>query len=152
MISPETLRRYPLFAKQSPEMLKEIALLTHKENVDAGFQLFFEGEKANSLYLILEGSVELTMNIGGKGERKIERLSPLGQGEIVGWSAIVKPHIYTLGAQTDQSSRLVVFDGEKLRMLFDENPISGYHFMNKVAEVIGHRLVTKCTQIMSLAG
>lgn len=150
MISPETLRFFSLFANQDAEMLKQIAMLADEKIVKAGYQLFFEGEVAKSLYLVLEGAVVLTMNMGEKGDQKIEELEPLGKGEVIGWSSIVKPHIYKLGAYTAQESRLVAFDGERLRTLFDENPSFGYFFIKKIAEVIGDRLISKCVQIMSL--
>jgi CRP-like cAMP-binding protein len=151
MISPETLRYYPLFAMQDAEMLKRIAMLADEKDVEAGYHLFFEGEIAKSLYLVLDGSVVLTMNMGEKGDREVEELEPLGKGEVVGWSSIVKPHIYKMGAYTGQKSRLVAFDGEKLRILFDSNPSFGYYFMQKIAEVIGDRLISKCVQIMSMS-
>ena len=150
MCSPETLRFYPLFAHQDAEMLAQIAMLAEEKEVEAGFQLFFEGEVAKSFYLIHDGSVVLTMNMGEKGDKRVEELEPIGKGEVAGWSSIVKPHIYKLGAYTGQRSHLIFFDGEKLRALFDENPSFGYYFMQKLAEVIGDRLISKCVQIMSL--
>lgn len=150
MVSPETLRFYPLFAHQDAAMLAQIAMLAEDKEVEEGYQLFFEGEVAKSLYLVLEGSVVLTMNMGEKGDQRVEDLEPISKGEVAGWSSIVKPHIYKLGAYTGQKSHLVTFDGEKLRLLFDENPNYGYYFMQKLAEVIGERLISKCVQIMSL--
>lgn len=150
MISPATLGFFPLFADLEPEMLKEIAALCNEKVVESGYQLFFEGEVAKSLFLIREGSVVLTMNMGEQGDQKVEELEPLSKGELIGWSSIVKPHIYKMGAYAGQKSRLVEIDGEKLRALFDQRPESGYFFMKKLAEVIGDRLIGKCVQIMSL--
>jgi CRP-like cAMP-binding protein len=150
MISPEALRFYPLFAHQNADILAQIAMLATEKEVEAGYQLFFEGEVAKTLYLVLDGSVVLTMNMGKKGDQKVEELEPLTKGEVAGWSSIVKPHIYKMGAYTGQKSHLVAFDGEKLRALFDDNPNFGYYFMQKLAEVIGERLISKCVQIMSL--
>ncbi len=150
MISPETLRFYPLFAHQDATMLAKIASLAESKEVEAGYQLFFEGEVAKSLYLVLDGSVVLTMNMGAKGDQRIEELEPLGKGEVIGWSSIVEPHIYKMGAYIGKKSYLILFNGEELRILFDENPGFGYYFMQKLAEVIGDRLISKCVQIMSL--
>jgi CRP/FNR family cyclic AMP-dependent transcriptional regulator len=150
MISPETLRFYSLFASQNAEMLKQIAMLANEKFVQAGHPIFFEGEVAKTLYLVLEGAVILTMHMGEKGDQKVEELEPLGKGEVIGWSSIVKPHIYKMGAHTSQESRLIAFDGERLRSLFDENPGFGYYFMREIAKVIGDRLISKCVQIMSM--
>ncbi|MBN2148132.1 MAG: cyclic nucleotide-binding domain-containing protein [Anaerolineales bacterium] len=150
MISPETLRFYQLFFNQDAETLKQIAMLAEKKEVKAGQQLFFEGEVAKNLFLVLDGSVVLTMNMGSKGDQKVQELEPLAKGEIVGWSSIVAPHIYKMGAYAAQDAHLIVFDGEKLRILFDNNPSYGYYFMKKMAEVIGERLISKCAQIISI--
>ena len=151
MISPETLRFYPLFAHQDAEMLRQIAMLADEKHVETDHTLFFEGEVANQLFLIVDGSVVLTMNMGHRGEQNIEELEPLGKGELIGWSSIVPPHLYKMGAYADQDSQLVAFNAEKLRALLDANPVFGYHFVQKIAEVIGARLISKCVQLMSIA-
>jgi len=150
MISPEKLRMYQLFTKQTSEMLKEIANLAEEIHFEDGQQLFFEGEVANRLYIIEDGSVMLTMNLGKGGEQEVSQLSPLGKGEIVGWSAIVEPHVYKLGGYAETSCTLIALEGDELRQLFEENPISGYHFLKKLSEVIGNRLISKCSEVMSM--
>lgn len=150
MISTETLRRYPLFAGQDAEMLKQIARLAKEKEVGADTWLFFDGEAAKTLYVLMEGSLDLTLNVGDFGQQKIEKITPLIEGEVVGWSALVPPHVYTLGAQTIEKSRLIVFDGPELRQLLDDNPQSGYLLLKKLAEEISRRLASKCTQLMSL--
>jgi CRP-like cAMP-binding protein len=150
MISPETLRFYPLFANQDAEMLKQIAMLAEDVKVEAGHQLWSEGDPAKALFLILEGSVVLTINMGEKGEQKIQELEPIGKDELVRWSSIVKPHFYKYSAYTGQKSHLVAFNGEKLRDLFDAHPSFGYYFMQKLAEIIGDRYISKCVQLMSM--
>lgn len=151
MISPETLRFYPLFADQDTEMLKQIAMLADLQEVEAGHRLWDEGAAANSLYLIQSGSIVLTINMGEIGDQKLEELEPIGKGEVIGWSSIVKPYEYKMGAYAAEKSQLIAFEGEKLRALFDENPAFGYYFMKNIAEVIGSRYMSKCLQLMSLA-
>ncbi len=150
MVSPEVLRYYPLFAGQDEEILKKIALLADEKEIREGGCLFFEGEIAKTLCLIEEGAVSLTLNLGEYGEQRIEKLDPLGKGEVIGWSALIEPHVYTMGAMAEEQTRYVTFDGEALRELLDDNPEAGYFMFKKLAEVIGQRLVSKCTQIMSL--
>jgi len=150
MISPELLRRFPLFAGQDAEMLKQIAMLAHKKEAEADNILFFEGEVAKTLYIVLDGGVTLTMNIGEIGEQRVESLEPLRDGEVVGWSALVPPYVYNLGAQAAEKTDLIAIDGVALRQLLDDNPVYGYYFMKELGKVIGQRLISKCTQLMSL--
>ena len=150
MISPELLRRYPLFAGQDAEMLKRISMLAHKKEAEADTILFFEGEVAKTLYIVLDGGVTLTMNIGEIGEQRVESLEPLRDGEVVGWSGMVAPYVYNLGAHAAEKTHLIAFDCVALRQLLDDNPVYGYCFMKELTEVIGQRLISKCTQLMSL--
>lgn len=150
MISLEKLRKYPIFSHQEEEILKEIAKLAEEKTYPEGHQIFFEGEVANKLFIIEEGSVMITMNMGKKGEQEVSELSPLRKGEIAGWSSIVEPHIYKLGGITDKETQLIAFDGSALRELFDAHPIAGYYFLKKLSKVIGDRLISKCSEVMSM--
>ncbi len=150
MISPERLRKYQLFSKQTSEMLKEIAMLAEEIHFKKDHVVFFEGEVANKLYIIEEGSIMLTMNLGKGGEQEISELSPLKKGEIAGWSAIVEPHLYKLGGAAGEDTLVIGFDGNSLRELFDDHPVAGYYFLKKLSEVIGHRLISKCSEVMSM--
>jgi len=150
MLSPEKLRMYPIFSNQNNEILKEIAFLAEEKTYPPGQQLFFEGEVANTLFIIEEGSVMITMNMGKKGEQEVSELSPLGKGEIAGWSSIVEPHVYKLGGKTNKETQLIAFDGSALRELFDDHPVAGYYFLKKLSEVIGKRLISKCSEVMSM--
>lgn len=151
MVSTELLRRYPLFARQSHYMLKEIALLSDEVELGAGEWLFQEGEEATKLFLVLDGSMSLTLYLylNGLGQH-VEATSPLRQGEILGWSALIKPHVYTLGAQAQETTRLLAIDAAPLRELLDDNPGFGYFFLKNVAEVLGDRLTGKCVQLLSI--
>jgi CRP-like cAMP-binding protein len=90
------------------------------------------------------------MNVGDVGEYREESLTPLGEGEVLGWSSVVEPCIYSMGAKAAERTRLIAFDGEALRQLLDDHPKYGYYFIKKLSAVIGQRLVSKCTQLMSL--
>lgn len=151
MVSRETLRRYRLFAGQSIYMLDEIARFSDEVTLEAGDWLFQEREDASRLYLVMDGAVSLCLNLYLNGSSEhVEATSPLGSGELVGWSAVIRPHIYTLGARTLRRSRLLAIQAEPLRDLLDDNPHFGYYFLKNMAEVMGDRLTSKCVQLLSI--
>jgi CRP/FNR family cyclic AMP-dependent transcriptional regulator len=151
MISPEVLRRFPLFAGQNAYMLDEIAMISDEISVSAGDWLFHENEDAKKFYLILEGEIALTLYIYYKGSAKhLKTTSALTKGQFFGWSALVPPHHYKLGALAETNSKLLVIDGKALRQLFDDNPEFGYPFMKNIAEEISDRLEYKIIQVLSL--
>jgi CRP-like cAMP-binding protein len=151
MISPEVLRRFPLFAGQNAYMLDEIAMISKETSILAGEWLFHENEDAKKFYLILEGEIALTLYIYYKGSGKhLKTTSALTKGELFGWSALVPPHHYKMGALAETNSKLLVIDGKPLRQLFDDNPEFGYPFMKNIAEEISDRLEYKIIQVLSL--
>lgn len=150
MIPVDTLRNFTLFDHQNDSMLSLIARLAEEKTIQAGGIIFAQGDPAHYLYLVMEGSIVLTMNVGQKGSQTLEELEPLGKDRVFGWSSMVRPHVYKMGAYAKQNSRVIAFDGGKLHKLFDENPSFGYYFLQRLTEVIGSRLIGKCVQLMSL--
>jgi CRP-like cAMP-binding protein len=151
MVSPETLRRYPLFAGQSNYMLGEIAMLSNPLLLERGEWLFHEGEPALKFYIILDGAISLTMTIHLDGSKeRIQKMSSIGGGEIVGWSSLLLANYYRFGAQATSKTKLVEISGEGLSELLDDNPRYGYLMIRVITEVIAERLESKCTQLLSL--
>lgn len=88
MLSTEKLflRNVPFFSRQmDDEQLEKVAEVGHKESVEANTILFHEGDKGDSLYVILEGRVEIF--IQKNGGRAI--LQICGAGEFFGEMALL---------------------------------------------------------------
>ena len=151
MVSTELLRRYSLFAGQNNYMLEEIAMLSSKITKTKGDWLFHEDEEATKLYLVLEGAVALTLYVylNGSGQH-LSSSHSIGKGEIIGWSSIVSPHQYKVGAMAVKTSHLLEIDAPPLRQLLDDNPEYGYHFLRQIAEVVSERYMLMNIQILSL--
>ena len=81
MISPEKLRRFPLFAGVDPALLKDIAMVGEEVAFDEGEWLFIEGDDANALYLVLGGSLELKIDLNQDGTRRADLLT-LTEGSV----------------------------------------------------------------------
>jgi len=151
MVSTELLRRYPLFAGQSHYMLEEIAMISNEISKATDEWLFQENEEAEKLYLILDGAVALTLYVylNGSGQHLASTHS-LEKGEIVGWSSIVPPHQYKLGARAVKESKLLEIDATVLRQLLDDNPEYGYYFLRQISEVLSERFMMLNIQLLSI--
>jgi CRP-like cAMP-binding protein len=62
------------------------------------------------------------------------------KGDAMGWSAVVEPYAYTLGARCIDDSKAIAFDADKLRELLIQDSALGVKFMHATARVIATRL------------
>ena len=151
MISPEVLRRFTLFAGLDAEVFKSLAMTGEEATVSVGEWLFHEGAEADALLLILEGTVDLKINVNEAGTEQAD-LDSLVAGDVAGWSALVEPYIYTLGAVATSDAKVARLDGAQLRALMEGQPEVGYTLMHRVAQAIGTRLTNLRVRFVSLIG
>ena len=85
MISPEILRRYPYFAAADDKELRDLAMLCEEESIPSGTVMYQEGDRADKLYIRVEGEVEDHQHQQGEEEHGAHRLAgaPL-QAQVLG--------------------------------------------------------------------
>lgn len=107
--------------------------------VDAGETLFRVGERAESLFLVREGELELTFPLVVRGEARETRLRVVRPGGALAWSALVPPHVLTLGARAATAARLVELPGPATLALLEAEPALGRIVLGNVARVVAGR-------------
>ena len=142
MITISTLKEFAFFKDFSDDQLKKLAALAKEESYQAGAQLYSNGDAARCLYLIVAGKVALFMdNYMGPGKPPMQvTIDMIVKGESMGWSAVVEPFIYTLGARCLEDTKLIAFDSFKLREMMDDDCGLGLRVMQSTAKVISTRL------------
>ena len=139
MITPQRLSQVSLFEGFSPEQLAPIAELCQEVTGQQGEVLFWEGEKAERLYILLEGEVSLFVQLTSRPERVT--VAVVNQpNAMFGWSGVVAPYHYTASALCEADSRLAVLDGQSLIQRLEENPAMGFVVIQRIAAVISDRL------------
>jgi CRP-like cAMP-binding protein len=149
IISTQELNRLPFFAGLSHAEIKTLSLETEVVKLTTGEWLFHEGERAEFFYILLEGRIEIRISISPE---LIEQagVSSLEKGDILGWSALMEPHIYTLGAVALRDCRLARFNGVNFCEMLTHHPAIGYKLMNRITQVIGRRLQNLRIRLASL--
>ncbi len=143
MISPELLRRYPYFAKLTEAQLRALAMIAEKASYDAGSNLLEERQPADWLFLLIEGSIDLTYKSEETYHPKASKLFQVGEvnpGEILGISSLVEPYQYNATATASQLCQIIRFDAKALRTLADLDCSLGYTLMQQIAKAIMERL------------
>lgn len=143
MISPELLRRYPFFSMLTDDQLSEVAMIAIEESLDSGRVVFWEGEKAETLYFLLDGCVDLYYTVGEQKHQKIEKGIPVGEinpGESFGISALIEPYVLTATGHVSKASQVVKIDAAALRGLFKKDRKLALLFTHQAAKAAINRL------------
>jgi CRP/FNR family cyclic AMP-dependent transcriptional regulator len=111
--------------------------------------IFREDDSAHTLYLILDGWVDVVINTDAKGEQH-ELVTTLSPGDILGWSALVDPYVYTGSAICASPVEVIEFKGADLLGLFELDPRLCGVVMRRVCQVIANRLRSTRLQMVSL--
>lgn len=149
MVSPEDLAHLNFFAGLDEQALRSLAALANLQHFPEGETIFRQGGPAATLYLLLDGWVDLTVNQDAQGMRR-ELLMTLTQGEVFGWSAVVEPYVYTASAQCATPVTVLAFSGSELLALFATDARLCYTLMNRICRVIARRLEITRAQLVSL--
>ena len=125
-ITPDQLKRVPLFSELDDKELKSIASTLKERTFDAGTKVTEEGASGIGFFVIEDGSA--TVSIGGNEVRK------LGAGDYFGEIALMAkgPRTATIVADTDLHCQgLTAWD---FRALVEHNESMSWKLLETLAE------------------
>lgn len=149
MITPKTLTTFPFFAGLSETELKSLSIIARHVSFQRGDIMFREGYPAHSLFLLTDGWVDIVVKTDVQGKHD-ELVATLSLGDIVGWSALVEPYVYTGSAFCASPVQAIKFKGADLLGLFELDPKLCCVMMRRVCQVISTRLRATRLQMLSL--
>jgi CRP-like cAMP-binding protein len=149
MVLPELLRRFPFFDDLTDEELKSIAMISNEEKHEANTFICRERGKAEKLYVLLEGTVEVMIDTDEEGLQH-ETVSTLKYGDAFCWSAVVEPFVLTASTFAATPVVVVAIDGAGLRAMFELDSHLGYRVLQNAAQVVSNRLRDTRIQMLSM--
>jgi CRP/FNR family cyclic AMP-dependent transcriptional regulator len=147
MISPELLRRYPYFAKVSEDSLKKVAMIAEETSAPAGTRLFSEGDRADKLYILVDGEMDIQYTLG---DGELRTVDTLVAGELMMWSALVEPYRSTATGSVKKDSKLIAVNGAKLRELCEQDQDLGYRLLICLTQLLATRLEGARVQLATI--
>lgn len=112
-----------------------------------GSYIFREGEEANIFYLIRAGKVALEIF---SPETKPITVEMLDEGEVLGWSWLVPPYIWSFHAHALQDTRAIALDGKCLREKCEQNHDLGYEVLKRFSQLMARRLSATRLQLLDI--
>jgi CRP-like cAMP-binding protein len=139
MVTPQMLSQASLFEGLSEEQLKAVADISDEATCQQGEVLFWEGDLAEWLYILLEGEINIFVQLSSRPERLT--VSVLNQPyQTLAWSGLVAPNVYTASALCEADSRLVAINGQALMQVLEGDPVMGFVVFRRIAEMISSRM------------
>jgi CRP-like cAMP-binding protein len=133
-----------LFSEIEPTVMNEIADICSEENYSKDEVLFKKGEKAESLYILEDGSVNLVIENGGTIIYSLKE-----PGQVFGWSAMVESGHYTASGVCATDLRVLKIEREKLDKVFNLYPDAGLKILKRLAGIISQRLTNAYNDLLS---
>ncbi len=149
MIAPVILQDFAFFADLDEAELRSLAAIASEIWFQRGDFICREGDPAERLYLLLDGWVDIQVNVNAQARRR-ELLATQTAGDIFGWSAVVQPYIYTTSVVCASPVQVVSFKGTDLLALFEADRRLGSTLMTKICQIIASRLRATRQQMISL--
>jgi len=143
-----TLRHLPWFNGLNNTQLNCLASIATLRRVEAGETLFVEGDRDDSLYILLEGQIIFEMEVPSHGQAVYYTAEIL---DVVGWSSmtpVVRQRIAQ--ARATQSSLVLGFNSKLLQQLCDEDLEIGYVIYRRLANVVANRMLTMRICLMDI--
>ena len=135
------MTRHPeLFSGLTDADATALEALGSRLALEAGQVLFRIGDDATHIYVVQSGTIELRMPMQVEGHDEDVCIEDCAAGHLLGWSTLVPPHRFTLGATARLHTELLALPREVLLAYFASRPDVGYPVMRNVAAVLGQRL------------
>ena len=138
------INKYDLFGGISSRVMKEITDICVEEVYDKGTTIFNQGERAEYLYILREGTLNLMVKNGGS---LVFSLSE--PGEVFGWSSLFESDRYTASGISDTDLKVFKIERKALYTILKQNPGDGFIVMRQLAGVIANRLKRAYQDILS---
>ena len=143
------LAEHPFFEGMDEDDRALIAGCGMNEVFDAGRYVFREGEPADKFYLLRSGAVAIEVHVPGRDPVVLETLT---DGDIFGWSWMVKPYEWAYDVRAVQLTRVVSLDAKCLRAKMEDDHTLGFELFKRFVPIMASRMAATRLQLTDLYG
>jgi CRP-like cAMP-binding protein len=144
----EVLKRSDMFRELNDEHLGLLERICTSHAFEAGTSICKQGKMGAKLYVIENGLVAITLEVGPMAQRQVQAASNF---ESFGWSAMIEPHVYTATARAMEKTTALAVGGAELSNLCSAHPDMGVVVFKAVARVVAARLHEAYVQLLGVA-
>lgn len=143
----KTLKNIYLFSDFSDSDLNKIAGIAEVKDFLPGQDIFTVGQTASAIYIVIMGTVKISVNTGEGDEIQIRTM---GSGSHFGEMPFIDGDKRSASVQTLEPSHLAEIPYEKLTDLLDNDVQMAAKFYRSIAKYLAVRLRTTTSDLNSL--
>ncbi len=136
-----------IFRNLTGEQLAQIVPLIEPCRYARDEYIFEQGAPAESLYIVVQGEVNIRYKAYDGPVMSVARVGP---GGVFGWSAALGRANYTSSAVCTEDSQVFRIGGRSLRRLFEQDPETGAILQERLAIAIAGREAYKQSQVVTM--
>lgn len=151
MVATALLERYTFFQVFDAAELQKLAALTNDTSVLENTVIFQEQEPAETLYILLEGEVDLYTTVSATNPTRLYA-GEISPGDPFGVSALLEPYVYRTSGRALAVSRFLKLDAAKLRALMDRDCALGIKLLRQMMRATLERVEVMRLHVAALSG
>jgi len=140
MVPTDVLKQFAIFQGLSDKFVGKVATICSTTNYPASKVLFREGDKAEDICLLIKGKIAVECQLPLAWPNPVVNIHTVTAGQVLGWSAVVKPGLRTASAKCLEDSEVVWIKGKDLLEVLDKNREDGYLVMKRLADTVASSL------------
>jgi len=134
----QRLLRHPFLSGISTENIKLLAEDAVPMVFQSGEKIFMRGRKADYLFLVEKGIVDVGLLSGGKDKEVV--ITRAGKGGSLGWSWAFAPYRWKFDARAKTRVETIALEGKPILAKMGRYPLLGYELMSHLAESLAQGL------------
>ncbi len=140
-ITADRLGRAEVFNALSEADLLAIAEFCSERFYQENEPVFLEGDLAEEILIVERGklALEKKIQIGRHSTTRNATIGYVGPGQIAGFSALTRPHIYSTSVVCVEPARVIAVDGPALREYLELHTEAGYQALSSIAALVADR-------------
>lgn len=134
----ELLRDLELFSGLNKDELAIVAAICRTKEFEEQTEIFKEGDTDRDLYVLLEGKINIEIQLKLKSEKA--SVHTVSKGEVFGEFALVDGEVRSASATSVKKSKVIVVLKDDLDKTIEANPRIGYIIMKNFAKILCTRI------------
>ena len=136
-----------IFKELDEDLISLLAPLSESLSCKPGTVIFRQGEPAEFLYVVVDGSVDMSFK---PYDGMPITVSHVGKGGLFGWSAVVGSDTYTSTAIAIGDVKAFRVHGDDLRSFCQKHPKQGKDILERLADGVSARWKDAHKQVQSI--